>query len=667
MKLIKCHASSFGKLIDFSYEFSDSINLINQENGFGKTTLAVFIKCMFYGITDGKRSIEENERKKYKPWNSLDRFGGYLVFEKEGKQYKIERFFGNKASEDSCYLTDLSTGKVYDNYDKIGEKLFGIDEEGFLSTIYFSQKNLSVKSNLSITSKFNEACDIQDTSEIDKAISKIKETASKYKYSGERGYINDAKREQNEIIRKIEQLKSDNESLVQLKDDCISLDKSIIDTKGEISNLQNELEKVLTIEANARNKITYDSFINEIKQKQTDIEQIKNNFNGLNVSYDELNNSKTCVNELELNKQKSQIAKQNLLELQGELDESDNKRANKFKPFLFIGSILFLIGLLLDFFAISSVFRIIGTCLTVVGALLSIFDFSKIIKNKKPKNNIFEDILSKNKAEVISYNQIITSYTESLQIFFDRFGLKGNDYAQMIETLKEALDKINLYQQNINTLNQQIKSLNFDASNLQENKVRSSEEVKNLIQQKNIILNNLISKKAQSDSYIKQKEQQLLDVDYLDNLLDENKQKIARLEDELSILNSTYKFMQKAEENLKIRYKDPILMAFSKYLSFISKEKTKGDIDIDFNVSIDENGSAKSTEYYSKGYRDLFDICKRFAVIDVLYTKEKPFIILDDPFTNLDNEKMTMALSLIKNLSNEYQILYFICHDSRKV
>ena len=56
----------------------------------------------------------------------------------------------------------------------------------------------------------------------------------------------------------------------------------------------------------------------------------------------------------------------------------------------------------------------------------------------------------------------------------------------------------------------------------------------------------------------------------------------------------------------------------------------------------------------------------RLSLIDSLFEKEKPFIILDDPFVNLDENKIKNATNLLKNLSQEYQIVYFICHESRK-
>ena len=68
MKLLKLRIENFGVLQDFSLELSDGLNVLHEKNGWGKSTLAVFIKAMFYGLpSTTKRSLDENERKKYTP------------------------------------------------------------------------------------------------------------------------------------------------------------------------------------------------------------------------------------------------------------------------------------------------------------------------------------------------------------------------------------------------------------------------------------------------------------------------------------------------------------------------------------------------------------------------------------------------------------------------
>ena len=176
MKLINCYISSFGKIKDFSYDFNDGLNVILQENGWGKTTFTIFLKSMFYGLDDSKKNILENERLKYKPWGSSDLFGGHITFSYANQTFKIERYFGNKFSEDYANLTDLSTGKITPfNSDKeeLGKRIFKVDKEGFLSTTFFSEKDFEIKSNASLTAKFNSTFDEQDTDLYDLAITKL--------------------------------------------------------------------------------------------------------------------------------------------------------------------------------------------------------------------------------------------------------------------------------------------------------------------------------------------------------------------------------------------------------------------------------------------------------------------------------------------------------------
>ena len=103
MKINKCYIENFGKLSKYEYIFESGLNIIKQNNGYGKTTFATFIKSMFYGLDDGRK--QDSERKKYFPWQGGE-YGGNLEFEVNDKKYKIERFFGNKPTQDFFRLYD---------------------------------------------------------------------------------------------------------------------------------------------------------------------------------------------------------------------------------------------------------------------------------------------------------------------------------------------------------------------------------------------------------------------------------------------------------------------------------------------------------------------------------------------------------------------------------
>jgi uncharacterized protein YhaN len=55
----------------------------------------------------------------------------------------------------------------------------------------------------------------------------------------------------------------------------------------------------------------------------------------------------------------------------------------------------------------------------------------------------------------------------------------------------------------------------------------------------------------------------------------------------------------------------------------------------------------------------------RFALIDCLYQDNKPFIILDDSFVDFDKNNLEYIKDILNKLKNNYQIIYFTCHDSR--
>ena len=68
MKLLSCHIDNFGKLSDLSIDFTDGVNLFHEPNAWGKSTLAAFLRVMFYGFDSKKESGSfDKERVVYRP------------------------------------------------------------------------------------------------------------------------------------------------------------------------------------------------------------------------------------------------------------------------------------------------------------------------------------------------------------------------------------------------------------------------------------------------------------------------------------------------------------------------------------------------------------------------------------------------------------------------
>ncbi|MBR4708449.1 MAG: AAA family ATPase [Pseudobutyrivibrio sp.] len=142
---------------------------------------------------------------------------------------------------------------------------------------------------------------------------------------------------------------------------------------------------------------------------------------------------------------------------------------------------------------------------------------------------------------------------------------------------------------------------------------------------------------------------------------------------EAEILSMTEDFLQRARESFQSKYMQPLQNGLHKYLSLINgPEGTKSgyaiedfELDMDLNIKLTYSGSTKGAEYLSQGYQDLVALCSRLALVDVLYPEEKPILILDDPFTNLDDKKIKESLKLLHKIADDRQTVYFTCHDSR--
>ncbi|MDO4296517.1 MAG: SMC family ATPase [bacterium] len=134
----------------------------------------------------------------------------------------------------------------------------------------------------------------------------------------------------------------------------------------------------------------------------------------------------------------------------------------------------------------------------------------------------------------------------------------------------------------------------------------------------------------------------------------------------LFILRQSQAFLEQAKEALTSRYMGQMEANFNRYLSaWLKSDKLQALVDAEFSVKVEEDGKEHILEGYSSGYIDMMDFCMRMALVDSLFEKERPFLIMDDPFVNLDEEHLEYALRFLKGLAADSQILYFVCHPIR--
>ena len=244
MKLISCYIENFGLLHGTNFNFSKGLNCCISDNGTGKTTLTAFIEAMLYGIGDSRRqALDENPRKKYMPWQG-GKFGGSLTLQAGKKKYVIERSFGAKPADDTFRLIDADSGRVSEDYgEDIGEKLFGIDRDGFLRTAFLSEKNLQGKNdNKSISAKLSDLVGVDgDVGGFDDALKLLEERRKFYFKKGNTGEIANVKERVNECQRRI--------------DAILELEKESAEKEAKLKELNAEKQRLKALEDTERAKL----------------------------------------------------------------------------------------------------------------------------------------------------------------------------------------------------------------------------------------------------------------------------------------------------------------------------------------------------------------------------------------------------------------------------
>ena len=301
MRLLRLHVENFGILHDFRLELSKGLNVLHEENGWGKSTLAAYIKAMFFGLpATTKRSLDENERKKYMPWQG-GAFGGSLEFETQKGQFRIERFFDSKESGDTFCLYDCASNRPSGAYgERIGEELFGIDADGFERTVFLSQKLQTSKGeNNSITAKLgNLLDDVDDIASFDDAVAALEKRRKFYTLTGNRGRIAELEQEQHDAQADLEALERVGEVLTERKKEARLLEIELQTLEDEQNVLRAEHRRA-AVQREKRvlrdQKARMSEEIETLMRKRTEIEE---RLHGLPPSEEELETQKLLMERI---------------------------------------------------------------------------------------------------------------------------------------------------------------------------------------------------------------------------------------------------------------------------------------------------------------------------------------------------------------------------------
>lgn len=683
MKLISCYIENFGKLHEFSYDFEDGLNIIVQENGWGKSTFAAFIKAMFYGMDyTTKKSLKENERKRYTPWQGGN-YGGYIIFEVKNKKYRIERFFGVRDKDDIYHLYDENTGMISSDFGlKPGEDLFGIDVFAYERSTYIPQDSKEMLVNDSLTAKLSSAGEgCGEVENYQSAMELLEDKIKYYKKTGDRGYLADLESQINQISLSLERFANKTESVESLKEKKAELESRRVSLFNELKELRDEMKKTSEYDAVKAKKSHYDMLVKNHLEAKSKADSDRLFFEKMDLIA-EIELKKDEYDEYEALEDKYKDESENLKELEYRkhalTTQYESNKKTPLASFLMIIGGFVAIGCALCLWVMGNLNIVVPVTCAVVGLILVLIGFvTWIFGNNKLKKEFDEKIDSIDELIEVSKmtSRDITLKKEqkkkSVENYIKAFQVEqpGN----YMKSLIEIENKIEEYQKSsIKNENIAKELAEFEANNEME-KIRGLTIPKyslgELQKRENGINNELMSVMEEKNS-IARRMDSMLNADDDENDLMQMKEnlslKLKEATNKYELLLMTKEYLKTANEQYKSKYIYKMQEAFKDYVNLLNGvQNNNTSIDIDLKVSVEEYGMKRDIDNYSVGSRDLLSLCTRFALVKAMFADEQPFIILDDPFVNLDGSKIDNAMKFLEELAGNYQLLYFTCHESR--
>lgn len=659
MRLIGCHIENFGKLHDLTVDFTEGANIICEENGWGKSTFAAFIRAMFYGLEgERKRSIEENERKRYTPWQG-GVFGGQLTFEVDGKQYTATRTFNE---QDEFELRDATTNLISNDYSsKLGEELFKVDRESFMRTVFIGQADCETAVTDDVNAKIGNLTEnSNDLNSFEAANARLKDILNSLTPTRKTGSISQRKTEITELERKVNVGNGIPDALQNVQEKRQEELQKYNQLKAELDAVQKEQIRVSKLQATLAKKEQWENLKKELKETRKlfpndvpSIEKVETVYRSCNAL--EKASERMAIYEMPAHEQQ-QLSSLRMMK---------NQKGNK-TPLLLIGGGTAVIAGLVVMMAISIE---MGMMLAFIGVSVAI---SGVIYNRKWKeaeqlrHSVYEHLEEKYQ-KLKRANADFESYRDEILEFFMQYGFEPTQNLHMqllrirddVQIYADAYKKLEIFERETDSsvFNTEVVDIeNVSLTELNEKLVTltdARESSHERISKFNADIEDL------QEQYGEWEENQLR-LEELKNLQEEEQQKYNHI-------LKVQEYLAKAKESITNRYSAPILESFRTYYEMITSDSTeKFHIDANINITRDEEGKQREANTLSSGYKDLIGICLRVALVDAMYKEECPILIMDDPFTNLDDKKIKQAKKFLEYVAQKYQVIYFTCSDARK-
>ena len=684
MKLLSCHIENFGKLKDFTYYFEDDLNVLFAENGWGKSTFAAFLVVMFYGFDgENRRNEDGNERLRYRPWGG-GVYGGSVTWSSGSKTYRMMRTFGARKKDDKFSLYDDATGFICSDYsDRIGEELFAIDRDSFCRTVFWSQSDHETSATTSIQAKIGDlSAQPDDLPAYDAAVKRLRREAERLRPDRSSGLIR--KKEDRLTILEADQARLP--ALTAQLEECTSKEQNLT---RELNQIRSEKQQyALSVPQNSEQATAQKRMESSPESLSAARSGLISAEGGLSSARSGLSSAESKLSSLKSARRRTIARGQKVREqyvqvkrdLRRELEASailQKKRLGRIRAASAAGIMLSLILFALCFAGVLPRPLLVLPVLLLAASGWALWYSSR--STSSDDGSVFPAAESEN---ILLLEEEKERYRTSLRALQRKLArIEEQIRAQQIlgERLRSKIQKLESAayadggaesagmhsgSAGMHSDSAVITSVSAGTNSAGGGAIPSAVAR---------TLSDFDVREEKCRSQLQEIRQQSEELRGMIRDCRASQESIPSLQAEIRDLREQYNtcvktlsYLEEARNLFTSRYMNPFLRSFRRYYGMLTGQSAESvQTDADLGIMILDQGLPRDPSLMSEGTRDMISLCRRMAMIDAMYPGEKPFLVLDDPFSNLDDERLKGGMRFLHTASLEYQILYLTCHGSR--
>ena len=679
MKIISAQGH-FGTMDGRVIRFEDGLNVLYLPNEGGKTTLCDFIRVMLYGLNTSKRDSKQqlSDKTRYRPVDGSP-MSGLLELEWKGRRIVLSRQTGKGGpmQEFSAHYADTGEECSELTSKDCGEMLTGVGEEGFRSSAMIDGMNQAVSAK-ELGDRILALSTTGDSAMMySRAVEQLDKWRSQLK-GGSHGRLAQVEEERGQLAEAMTHLDELDEEIRGYEQRVPEAEQIVQDCEAEYQQTYEEFmvlfagkrEEAERSERKAREAAAH------LKQQLPDLKKLKNAEDAV-AAYE-----KACE-DLKREQENYEDINQNYTDYRSQIDKTEQEYDNSewgtsdihVRWWALAIAVVFVLAAAAGFLKllpfpgmIGTVIPYVFTALAVIFLIVSYFNSSQSLEKPPMDFDQERKKLDKRKAQssgrIVQAEEKMEQAEQWMQNAATALHIPDGDMMQIAAEIAELIALREAYiehKQLHETLSEQYLDI-LEATGPDGKERQRLNEAKEKLDQANAGLNEL----RQSIAVCKGRGEEIGTREQLE-------QRRQQLEDEhadilwnLDAIEHAKQALIRVNAELTGRMAPQINQLAQKYLQTLTANKYAAlQLYTNFEAVCRQENSAVELDRLrlSAGTRDQLYFALRLAACIVLLDTrmEKVPLIMDDPFLTYDEERSACAMSLLRELAYERQIILLTC------